>query len=472
MQKLLLAAAMMLLGNHVSAQQDTVQHEREDEIEEILKKFGTLSNNGESSIVDKTLISTKGKYEIGVNEIYDGDIAPEKDTGYGLYDYETGNLKKSWSELLKEGIISVSEDGELSTQYSSVKNDSSDGLDGKLIVSNDVETLGEYAFAYCKKLKEIVLPNSITKLGKYAFVNCENLITALLPNNVEILPVGIFAGCTNLANVTIPNGVKTINNSAFAECTSLDNVELPASIEKIGNQVFDQCRSIKNITIPNKITRIRSATFAGCSSLKNITIPESITIIDSNAFGGCEELTEIDIPNNVTEIGNSAFHGCTKLTEVVFPDSVTMYGSGIVDGCTSLTKLTLRGQVQSGMSLYRLLGSGGSTSNNLKTIVLGSDNTEKGMKTIYNGFSAGVTWINEFILKNSITNIQAGGFANCSGVTSMTIPESVTTIEPYAFYDWTSSQTIKVSGYSSASAASGYANGWSADATVKWKGEF
>ena len=36
MQKLLLAAAMMLLGNHVSAQQDTVQHEREDEIEEII----------------------------------------------------------------------------------------------------------------------------------------------------------------------------------------------------------------------------------------------------------------------------------------------------------------------------------------------------------------------------------------------------------------------------------------------------
>ena len=70
----------------------------------------------------------------------------------------------------------------------------------------------EYAFADCKELRELALPDGLEKLGEAAFANCEKLSKLVLPESVvafEIItiqpetpaaaisrrPVGVFDGC-------------------------------------------------------------------------------------------------------------------------------------------------------------------------------------------------------------------------------------------------------------------------------------
>jgi hypothetical protein len=74
----------------------------------------------------------------------------------------------------------------------------------------------------------------------------------------------------------------------------------------------------KNSVIPDdgSVTIIGNGAFSGCSYLTSVTIPDSGTIIGNDAFSGCISLTSITIPNSVTRIGNSAFNDCYKLVEV------------------------------------------------------------------------------------------------------------------------------------------------------------
>ena len=394
----------------------------EEEIEEVLIKYGVLLNNNEASIFEKKLKTTKGNYDILVKEIYEGDLAPELDTGYGLYDYETGKLKKSWSKLLKEGVIRVNENGELLTQYANYKNDSSEILDGKLVISDDVLSLGNYSFAMCSRLKQVVLSNSINNIGQSAFYNCDELISLNIPNSVTNVGAYAFQNCKRIVNITIPYGMDNINNGTFMNCHSLTS-----------------------ISIPNSVTMIGESAFYECISLIDFSIPENVMSIGKDAFYRCESITNIVIPKSVTSIGDNAFSNMYKLESLTIEGKVSYTGHRVFDG----------------------------TGPELKNIILGCDDLDNGMDTIDE--ACWFSWspsISNITLKKSITTIKAGAFGSLKGITSLTIPENVTTIENPAFYNWTSSQTINVTRYSSSSEATGYMSGWNGSATVKWKGQF
>lgn len=70
--------------------------------------------------------------------------------------------------------------------------------------------------------------------------------------------------------------------------------------------------------ITYSVTSIGGEAFRGCSGLKYITIPNSVTSIKWEAFRGCSGLTSITIPNSVTSIEEDAFNGCSGLTSVTW----------------------------------------------------------------------------------------------------------------------------------------------------------
>ena len=67
-----------------------------------------------------------------------------------------------------------------------------------------------------------------------------------------------------------------------------------------------------------KVTSIGPLAFKYCSGLTSITIPNSVTSIRDGAFSGCTGLTSITIPESVTSIGDGAFSDCSGLTSVVW----------------------------------------------------------------------------------------------------------------------------------------------------------
>ena len=130
------------------------------------------------------------------------------------------------------------------------------------------------AFSNNKKINKVIIPNNVTSIGEYAFYYC-----------------------TSLASITIPNSVTSIENHAFSDCTSLTSVTIPNSVTSIGGSAFYNCTSLTSITIGDSVTSIGSYAFSDCDSLASVTIPNNITFIGNYAFHNCDSLTNIIFEN-------------------------------------------------------------------------------------------------------------------------------------------------------------------------------
>ena len=182
---------------------------------------------------------------------------------------------------------------------------------------------------------------------------------------------------------------------------------------------YSQCNKIKKVVIENGVTSIGVRAFFGCSNLTSITIPNSVTNIGWYAFSGCLGLTSLTIPNSVTSIGDGAFNGCSGLTYVTIPNSVTSIGSNAFSG-TKWYDNQPDGLVYAGIVLYAYKGI---MPSNTKI-----DIKEGTIRISYNAFS-GCTGLSSITIPNSVKSIGNCAFRNCSSLTSITIPNSVTNIE-------------------------------------------
>ena len=132
-----------------------------------------------------------------------------------------------------------------------------------------------------------------------------------------------------------------------------------------------------------------------------MTIPDSVTSIGDYAFDGCSGLTSITIPDSVTSIGLCAFYGCSRLMSITIGAGVTSIGSSAFSGCGGLTNFVVGANNRNYCSVNGLL-----LTKNGKTLIAG-----------VNG---------EITIPDSVTSIGSSAFRGCSGLTSVTIPDNVT----------------------------------------------
>ena len=328
------------------------------------------------------------------------------------------------------------------------------------------------AFYNCSSLTSIEIPDSVTGIGDYAFYNCTSLTGIEIPSSVTSIGISAFDNCISLTSITIPEGVTSIGEYTFYNCTSLTSIEIPSSVTSIGRSAFSGCSGLTSIEIPNSVTSIGSYAFSRCSSLTSITIPEGVTSIGEYAFYNCSSLTTITIGNGVTSIGDYAFDNCISLTSITIPEGVTRIGRRAFYDCSSLTTITIGNGVTSigGEAFYDC--------SSLTSIIIGNGVTSIGSYAFsvcsgltdvyYEGDIAG--WCNisfegynsnpmryadnlyingellqgELIIPNSVTGIGDYAFYNCTSLTSIEIPNSMTSIGSSAFSDCSSLTTITI----------------------------
>ena len=187
---------------------------------------------------------------------------------------------------------------------------------------------------------------------------------------------------------------------------------------------LSQRDEIKKVVIKDGVTSIGGGAFSGCYGLTSVTIPNSVTGIEQYAFYNCSGLSSITIPNSVTSIGSSAFYG-TKWYDnqpdgVVYAGKVLYVYKGTMP---SNTKIDIKDGTKG------IGGSAFSGCSGLTSVTIPNSVTWIGESAFY-----GCSGLTSITIPNSVTSIGEYAFRNCSSLTSVTIPNSVTSIGGGAFY--------------------------------------
>ena len=286
-----------------------------------------------------------------------------------------------------------------------------------------VSEISNTVFIYKKlvtSFDELKYFTGLTTIGNSAFAHCTSLTSVTIPNSVATIDSSAFAYCTALPNVTIPNSVATIDNSAFAHCTGLTSLTIPNSVVTIGNSAFAHCTGLTNVSIPNSVATIGNFAFVYCTALPSVTIPNSVATIGNYAFAYCTALPSVTIPNSVATIGNYAFAYCNGLTSVTIPSSVTSIGSHVFDECNNLKNLTWNAK---NCPSFRCPLS-------IEHLTFGDE-----VEVIPDNFASDCSVLTSVTIPKSVTTIGEEAFIKCNGLKSVTIPSTVTSLGRAAFYN-------------------------------------
>ena len=178
------------------------------------------------------------------------------------------------------------------------------------------------------------------------------------------------------------------------------------------------------VSIEGTVTRIASYAFSACAGITSIGLPSGLNRIDYSAFSHCTSLTAIVLPSNLTELGNYAFSYCSALTTISIPDNVTYLNKSTFNMCTSLNRI----EVGPGNVAYA--SSDGMLYDKNKTKLIICPTGLVGSPTI----------------SPTTVSIEPRAFYQCTGITEVIVPASVTSIGEQAFYRCTSLANFTILG--------------------------
>ena len=283
-------------------------------------------------------------------------------------------------------------------------------------------------FGYCKSLKSLDISNLSTNnaTNMYAmFANCESLESLHL-NNFNTSSVinmsSIFYNCKALADLEI---------SRFTSPSATDM-----------STMFGNCQSLEYLDLgmfnTDKVTDM-SQMFGGCSSLKTINLNTFNTVNVSNMsqmFMGCNRLLTLDLRSFMLKNGvnlDKMFYICGNTTSTLYALAkddyvVSTFNDNSKTGINS-SMLVFDNQHRDDMFYY-------ASQENMAIVIGKVSNNEK------NAIIPSNTFINGGL--HTVVGIADYGLANCSNVEYVYIPETVTSIGMYAFYNMPALKGIAV----------------------------
>ena len=195
--------------------------------------------------------------------------------------------------------------------------------------------------------------------------------------------------------------------------------------------------SVKWLSPIDGISWVDEGMFSSCTSLVSCILPDTCFWIRSYSFMGCSSLVSIDIPDSVSQIESSAFAGCTSMAYIVLPESVASrpgyvprYGvdRSAFPNCLGLG-LELGNDDANSNRLNRRGGIVGYV-RCLPCFNVSSLDIPDTVTTIGELSFQDCPRLTRVVIPDSVTNLN--GFRSCTSLASIVIPDSVTTLSGFA----------------------------------------
>ena len=206
-----------------------------------------------------------------------------------------------------------------------------------IAIPSKVRHIGEYAFSGCNNLIDIIVNNNnpaynsldgvlfeTHSMTLHSYPANKETSEYIIPDNVQTIGNWAFSQCSKLKSISIPQTVTRIGEGAFRYCENLRTIDGMKGATYIGRSAFIQCEKLKSVYLNDGIRIISRNMFWGCKRLSKITLPDSIVLIEKGAFLGCEKLSTIRIPPNTEKIENSAFMECENLNTIRIPKNTDL----------------------------------------------------------------------------------------------------------------------------------------------------
>ena len=364
-----------------------------------------------------------------------------------------------------------------------------------LIINEDITGIGQAAFGYLPKLKNITIPASVTEIGPYAFQSCSGLESISWPSNVTRIEEGVLASCSSLKSITIPETVTYIGAGAFSGCTSLNELTIPASVTYIGDSPCDRCTSLKTInvaegnsafssvdgtllrnydgfkvlyqcpagyeeaeyTVPEEVAEINNSAFAGCNTIETINIGAGVYNIRQWAFRDCEKLSKITVAegNSYFKVQNGALFQLkwSEVNEGVFkptneleyllkcvtnydgvfeiPDGVIEISDCAFENCSKLTGVTIPSSLDI-IGQMAFRNCDGLTDITIPGNVSG----------IWNYAFEGCSILKKVVIQDGVTLLGSAAFIDCAKLEDITLPSTITTLYSGLFHGCSSLKSV------------------------------
>ncbi|KAL7713722.1 hypothetical protein QTN25_008741 [Entamoeba marina] len=354
-------------------------------------------------------------------------------------------------------------------------------------IPNGVITLGNYSFANCDNLFELVLPSTIQYINQKAFVETKSLTTIRMeqkqlftspiplhvanllkktgiqsthilytrydrkiyginiPTDVLELDEKCYYGCYELISLVIPNSITSIPFKCFKDCSSLKSIILPISITSLGDECFSNCSSLSTLSLPNSIKTLGASCFSNCIKLSSITLPSRLTFLGDNCFKSCSSIQYITINSPITTIPPHCFNDCQNLSNITLSTTITIIANNAFHNCKVLNYITIPTTVvfigkecfkDSGLEEIQLhdthvLGEGCfERCLSLNTITINGNLNVLQHKTFYQ-----CTSLSSIQLPSTIRMVGDQTFYQCSSLHQLTLPTQVTKLGDQCFQE-------------------------------------
>ena len=159
---------------------------------------------------------------------------------------------------------------------------------------SDLETIGNYAFYFCKEMELSSIPEGVTSIGASAFSDCKKLAITSLPSSVETIGASAFIRCTGLTSISCQGAIGSsgMKTYAFSGCSNLVSASFPNMVQSSLSTVFGSttadtaCQNLEFVDL-GKTEAIGANAFANCYKLQTLVLRKTgsvCTVSNASAF--------------------------------------------------------------------------------------------------------------------------------------------------------------------------------------------